>query len=366
MRLVPVSAISDDSVLGRSIIDEHGRVLLRRGVKLRRPLLGHLLRLGYTAIYIEDEYSQAQVEEIYKPQLVAETISLARQVVTDLIGVHTLSSRSLARNVQRLAQVVEGLLDDILASSYAVTSLLTISNYDQYTYKHSLNCMVLAVILGKAVGLQRGILRNLAMGAIFHDMGKFFVPKEILLKPEKLTEEEMERMRNHPREGYAYLKRASDLMPTARIVSLEHHERWDGTGYPAEKLQEEAHLHSRILAVCDVYEALTATRPYRPGWSAKEARAYILGAGGSHFDLELVKIFSGLICPYPVDVMVRLTDGREGIVREVNKALPEQPRVEIFVEDGRFVAPYVEDLTKKISACIDGIIHQFSPMRRGG
>ncbi len=359
MRLVPISAVHEGNVLGQSLSDESGRILLRKGVKLSESFIRQLKTLGYDTLYIEDEYTEAEVDEVLKPKVVAEIIHMAESITKHLTQSRP-NQRNLNDSINRLTSILESVLDDILGSPDAVTNLLTISNFDEFTYKHSLNCMVLAVMLGDKLNLDRESLLNLAIGSVFHDMGKFFVPKEILLKPAKLLPDEIELMQKHPREGYNYLKKASQLMPTARIMALEHHEKWDGSGYPSRKKGEDTYLHSRISAACDVFEALTANRPYRSGWSVSEARSFVIAGAGTHFDPDIVQPFSRLVNPYPLDSFVRLSDGREGVVRGVNQTLLDRPEVEIFVEGGRTVTSYMENLADSNDVLVAAVIHQFS------
>lgn len=359
MRLVPISVIPEGSVLGQALSDEQGNVLLQRGVKLKRTFLQQLSKRGFTSLYIEDAFTQAEVVEVFQPKVVAEVIAVA-QSVTERLGQPQVSQREVGEQINRLTHLLEGLVDTILANPDSVVHLLTLSSFDQFTYKHSLNCMALAVMLGDALGLDRSALLNLAAGSVFHDMGKFFLPKEILLKPSKLTSDEMDCVRKHPRDGYDYLKKASQLLPTARIMALEHHEKWDGSGYPAGKSGNETFLHSRLFAVCDVFEALTANRPYRAGWKASEARAFVISGGGSHFDLDIIREFARCVNPYPLDSFVRLSDGREGVVRKVKRGMLDYPDVEIFVENGRATQPYVEILSKSHSVVVEAVIDEFS------
>lgn len=359
MRLVPISVIAEGSVLGQALSDEQGNILLHRGVQLKRAFLQQLQKRGYTSLYIEDEFTEAEVVEVYQPKVVAEIIALAESVMKQLEQPQV-NQRVVGEKINRLTNILESLLGKILASPDAVVHLLTLSSFDQFTYKHSLNCMTIAIMLGDALGLDRGALLNLAIGSVFHDMGKFFLPKEVLLKPGKLTAAEMELVREHPRQGYEYLKKASQMLPTARIIALEHHEKWDGSGYPSGKTGEETFVNSRIFAICDVFEALTANRPYRAGWRTSEARSFVISGGGTHFDLDMVRAFAQCINPYPLDTFVRLSDGREGVVRQIKRGLLDYPDVEVFVENGQAVQPYVESLAKNHDVVIEKAIDEFS------
>ncbi len=237
---------------------------------------------------------------------------------------------------------------------------MNVSVYDDYTYKHSLNVMFLAISVGRTMGYSKEQLRDLAIGALFHDIGKLFIPKNILLKPASLTDPEVTVMQEHSCKGFEFLREYTDLSAIIRIVSLDHHEKWDGTGYPNGKKGEEIHPYGRIVAVCDVFEALTANRPYREEIPLSEAREYILGGGGTYFDYSVVKAFASTVNPYPVGCFVKLSDGREGLVKDTNWDYFTRPVVEVHYEDGKKIEPYIFNMIDIHNITVNSIIYDFS------
>ena len=146
-------------------------------------------------------------------------------------------------------------------------------------------------VLGRASGFDPEYCDKLAAGAMMHDIGKLMIPEEILDKPSKLTKDEYQIMKNHVLYGEALLKDCpGEIMRIAATLAKEHHERWDGSGYLGMKGEEIAYI-SRLIAVCDVFDALTTTRSYKKGWSVDEAYAEIVQGSGKHFDPEVIKLF---------------------------------------------------------------------------
>lgn len=161
---------------------------------------------------------------------------------------------------------------------------------DKETEGHSRRVADLTIEIAKEIGIQKEELIHIRRGALLHDIGKIVIPDSILLKPEKLTEEEWEIMKKHPVYAYQILSRIEYLRP-AIDVPYCHHEKWDGSGYPRGLKGEEIPLSARIFAVADVFDALTSNRPYRKAWSRESALEYIKKESGKHFDPKIVEIF---------------------------------------------------------------------------
>jgi putative nucleotidyltransferase with HDIG domain len=186
---------------------------------------------------------------------------------------------------------------DHLAELYLSTikSLaLAVDAKDQYTHQHILRVQRYAVAIAKRMGLADDELEGVNTGALLHDIGKIGVPDAVLLKPGRLTDEEFDLIKQHPSMGAQILGPVEFPWPVLPVVKY-HHEKWDGTGYPEGLKGEAIPLTARILAVADVYDALTSNRSYRSAWSHEKARAEIERCAGSHFDPQVVDAFLQII-----------------------------------------------------------------------
>ena len=177
--------------------------------------------------------------------------------------------------------------------------VLALEARDPYTAGHSYRVALSAVRMGQAMGLPGHLLRALAQGAMLHDVGKFEVPEAVLNKPGPLTPEERRLVEQHPVAGYRIASRLG-LPPEELGIVRHHHERWDGTGYPDGLEGEQIPLLARIVAVADVYDALTSERAYRPAWSHQQARTYILDQAGRQFDPHCVRVWAELTQAGPI------------------------------------------------------------------
>jgi putative two-component system response regulator len=165
---------------------------------------------------------------------------------------------------------------------------------DRETEGHSQRVTELTVKMAQACGLGEEEIMHLRRGALLHDMGKIGIPDSILHKPASLTDEEWVIMRKHPQLAYDMLRSVEYLRPALEIP-LNHHEKWDGTGYPRGLKGEEIPLSARLFAVVDVWDAVTSDRPYRKAWSQQEALTYIREQVGKHFDPQVVELFFQVI-----------------------------------------------------------------------
>jgi HD domain len=173
--------------------------------------------------------------------------------------------------------------------------LLQLKTFDQYTTTHSSNVAVLAMALTEYLGLGSREIRGFGVAGLLHDLGKVRIPKEILVKPGKLTDEERTVMQLHPVDGARIIIEQEARLDLAAFVAYEHHIMLNGGGYPALRYPRGCHYASKVVHVCDVYDALCTDRPYRPAWTSERAIGYLAERSGLEFDPELVGAFTRMI-----------------------------------------------------------------------
>ncbi len=363
MRKIPIEFVRAGDILAKSLYNDVGGMLLTEGFILDYNIIDKLKEYGYLSISIKNKYSEEDIEEIIKPEVMNRIHNvyknLSKMVEEYSKNNITTESKKVKSYVEELSNIVDKILHDILSSKNILENLASISIYDDYTLLHSLNMMMLSTFLAKGAGFNMDEIRKLAIGCVFHDIGKTFLPTEIVNKPGKLTEEEFNLVKQHPQKGHDFLAKYTELSITSRNIALNHHERIDGCGYPNGLKGDEIHKFSKIAAIGDVFDALVSDRPYRRGVPIHEAREYVLG-GSSHFDIAYIELFAKLINPYPRGTMVYLSDGKEGIVHEVLSELYTRPKIMIYCENGHKVAPYVLELIKFNNIVIEKVIHIFS------
>jgi putative nucleotidyltransferase with HDIG domain len=187
--------------------------------------------------------------------------------------------------------VVRSLSVAMCADSPMVLPLLKLKEFDQYTTTHSLNVAVLSMALAETLGFRSPDVRAIGVAGLLHDIGKVRIPIEILTKPGKLTDEERAIMNRHPVDGAQYLMESHDDLTLAATVAYEHHILLNGGGYPKLHYKRDCATASRLVHVCDVFDALGTTRPYREAWPIDDVFAYLEARVGTEFDPDLVSAF---------------------------------------------------------------------------
>lgn len=329
MRRIKITWAKPGDILGYPIFRKDGAILLNTGVRLTKEYIEQLKALGVTHIYIQDEISKDI--EILDP-ISIQTRMEALKVIEDN---YYRSCKGLPLDAKAIKKVVNDIVEEILSSEQVLLNLRDIRSYDNYLFSHSLGVTVLSIVMGKNIKRDEKFLRDLGIGCMLHDIGKLDIPKEILDKPEKLTEEEFETVKFHTQYGYRrILDQDGELPATSAHVAWEHHERIDGTGYPRGLKGEKIHIFSRIAGIADVYDAMTVDRVYRKAYPPNEAVEFIMGASGTLFDYEVVKAFLKSIAPYPVGDIVLLSTEEVAIVVDVNRDFPLRPIVRVLKDDG--------------------------------
>ena len=195
-----------------------------------------------------------------------------------------------------------------------VLPLLQLKEFDQYTTTHSLNVAVLAMALAETIGCRPADVRAFGVAGLLHDIGKVRIPLEVLTKPGKLTDEEFTLMRKHPVDGARIIMQSHDDLDLAAVVAYEHHLMLDGGGYPLLRYPRPAVLASRLVHVCDVFDALSTNRPYRDAWPQAKTLAYLEERAGTEFDPDLVRAFRSMLGEGSAQMRV-LHDDRMAVAR---------------------------------------------------
>lgn len=227
----------------------------------------------------------------------------------------------------------------------ALLCLTKIREKDDYLLEHSLNVAILLANFANYLGMSEDEVQDLSYAGFLHDLGKIKIPDEILHKPGRLTDSEMEVMKGHVKHGVDYLKSTEIAPPLIQAIS-EHHERLDGLGYPAGTKGDDISQTGRMLAIADMYDALTADRVYKSGMSSQRAFSILMSDAPTRLDQSLVQQFIKCLGVYPVGSLVLLSNDRLAMVLE-QKDSPLTPRVKVFysVRNNHYLTPKDIDLS---------------------
>lgn len=221
-------------------------------------------------------------------------------------------------NIEALEAAGSALVNEVSADAGTIAALTHLRRCDDYTVEHSVDVAILMVAIANVLGMREPELTEVAVAGLAHDVGKQRVPIAILNKAGRPTHEEFAELRKHPQYGYEILTECAQLDDAVALVALQHHERLDGTGYPAGLRHEAIHPYSRIAAVADSFDAMTADRIYRKGCSARQAVLELYGMADKTLDVQAVQALIKLVGVYPVGTRVTLDTGERGTVIAAN------------------------------------------------
>lgn len=342
--------------LAKPLLDEKGLILLGAGVELSAFMINRLAKMGITSVYIEDGLTDdIVVEDVISQETRQEALAAVYSSLEQLTLVEKFPRQFQPPMVGRkIRDLFDQILREMKSKQSILLNLSNIYSTDNFLYHHSVNVAIMAVAIGMELGLNEKQLLDLGVGTLLHDVGKLKIPQEIVNKPGRLTDSEYAIMKQHAELGYEILRKQDDISAVSAHVALQHHERFDGTGYPRGLAGEEIHLFGRISAVADVYEALTANRVYRKGHLPHEALELLLGSCGLNFDTTIVKTFLKTIAIYPVGMTVKLNTGEVGVVSAVERAHPQRPTIRILQNAGGepLAAPYDINLMNQLTTMI--------------
>jgi len=267
---------------------------------------------------------------------IGDELPIARKLYSDALD-HVRSFVDDVRkgtdiDYRKATPLVENFIESVFRNETAAITLFKLRGFDEYTYTHSINVSLLAILLGKHLGMDKPTLLKLGLAGMYHDVGKARIPEAILNKPGKLTEAEFLIMKSHPLEGYKLMAKQPDLDPEILRAVVEHHERADGTGYPRALTGEAIGRFSRIIAVVDVYDALTSKRVYKDAMTPAKALGMMYQWRDKDFTPQAIESFIRCIGVFPVGSFVKLTGGEFGIVASVNPLRPTKPEVKVVMD----------------------------------
>lgn len=344
MRFVPLHCLREGMILGDDLYNNLGELMLASGTVLSEEYLKSIERLQYNGVYIDDDISRdIPVLNLINDNLKAQSVRSIKDIF-----IHCEKARpdkaKVRLKMHNAKMQIETIVDQIFENRHLMVNIVDMKVFDDYTYYHSVNVAVLSIVLGVALGLEKDELCMLGFAAVLHDIGKVFIRKEVLNKPDRLTEAEFEEIKQHSLLGYEHIQKGYGISGASYMGILDHHEKFSGGGYPNNLKGDKISLFGRIIAVADVYDSLTSDRPYRKALLPSEAMEYIMASNVTSFDPAVVEVFVKKIAPYPIGTCVRLSNDMVGIVIENYEELCLRPRLRIFKEQDKEVIPYELEL----------------------
>jgi HD-GYP domain-containing protein (c-di-GMP phosphodiesterase class II) len=318
MRHLNIDSINGGETLGKSIYSQDGRTLLQSGVLLTPIMINTLRRIGVTMIYIKDkQFQDVKIEDIVSD----ETRRLAIVNVSDI---QQSVQEGKDFDLKSVGQTITNIIDEILRNKDMLLTLSDIRTKDNHSFIHSLNVCIMSTIIGINMGFNQVQLKELALGALLHDVGKVVNENSPLKKA--LSEESD----HHTWVGFNLLRKKHELSLATAHIALQHHEHVDGSGIPRNLVQNQIHVYGKIVAIANYYDNLISEFLPGPTYLPFEANEYVMGLAGKYFDLDIVLKFLRSIALYPSGTSVKLSNGQTGVVVGQHKGLPARPIIRVI------------------------------------
>ncbi|HHY08596.1 MAG TPA: HD domain-containing protein [Corynebacteriales bacterium] len=325
MRIVAVDDLKPGMILGKTILGNQGQILLRQGVTLTEGYIEHLKKYAIVAVYISTGRGVV-VEDVISDETRIKALQGTREVLTQV-------KRGAPLEVEKVNQVLVEVIDELLLQDDIIINLVDLRSFSEDLFSHSVNVSILAAIIGIELRYDRSQLKDLALAALLHDIGLLFAADQDIT--------------DHPRLGSDYLQDSGRVSPSIGETVLQHHERWDGNGYPRKLKENQIHERARVISVANVFDRLSANNRY----PMEEVIEYLMAKSGSEFEPRIVRKFLDCVSFYPVGTVVELNTGERGVVVQSNKGFPTRPVVRIEKNMyGEEVSPgYNIDLVEKMT-----------------
>lgn len=306
--------------LASDIFDDNHTLILKAGVVLNQTIVYRLENFGVYCLPIEDPMS----EGIDTTKVIAEETAMAAcEAITPN------ADREI--DIDRAFEAATNLVNEICTNSaFSINGYHNLKIYDENTSLHSLNVAINSVIFGINLGLNLTKINNLGVGGLLHDVGKLMVPIEIINKTSKLTEEEIQEIRKHPQNGWEILNKDVLIPASIKAITQQHHENWDGSGYPRHLKQYEVYELAAIVHICDVFDAMISKRSYKESCTYKETIEYMMSQSGKMFSPYYLKYFLKYVPIFHPGVDVILSNNEKAIIVKNNIGDMTKPTVRLY------------------------------------
>ncbi|MCS7464654.1 HD domain-containing protein [Paenibacillus doosanensis] len=343
MRHIHIDNVEPGQFLGRTIFSGKGAILLSENVQLTVYMITTLKRIGVTMIYIKDpQFEDVEIADVVPEETKRAVMQRMGETFETIRSGKELNTRSINGSI-------DNLLEEIMKNKEVLVQLSDIRTEDNEMYVHAMNVCMMSVMVGIHMGLPMNQLRELAIGALLHDIGKI----------DALVDDESDDLRKHHTwRGFELLKNKRELSLLIAHVALQHHERIDGEGLPRRIPGEQIHLYAKITAVADRYDNLLFNLSTGRRMQPHEACEHIMALAGSQLDRDIVIHFLRTVSVYPTGASVRLSTRETAVVVGQHRGLPGRPVVRVIQSDWseRDLDVKEIDLAQHTTVFIDNVI----------
>lgn len=341
-----------DTILGAILMTGDKRQELALGYKTAEPIYsrdGHLLLSEGTVISYEilsklkkhninyyqtlmELQEETKGEDLIDEATMTSSVNVVKSVFEEVMAKDDKGVKPTIPDdyIQLVTKVIEEIMDILYGSEdllYTVTELI---KSDDYTYRHSVNVTILSILTAKKLGYTELEIKEIALGALLHDIGKALVKDGLIQKEARLSPDEEAEIKRHPELGYKLVKDMDSLPESVKQIILLHHEKLDGSGYPRGITGLSIPKYVRLVTVCDMYDAMTTNRQYRKKMPIYTALEILMKDAVYKIDADIYRKMSSTICIYPHGQGVLLSDGRIGVISYYRHQNPTRPIVKVI------------------------------------
>lgn len=323
--LILIEDLKAGMILAEAVISDTGKILLESGLYLTENNIKKLIKW---------RTSYVSVKQPCKIDPLRENFLATYEKTLILVAEAFEETRAFGEvPIKKCEELIDNYIDLMTHVTGVISMLHCTKSHNEYTFGHSLNVAIIAGVLGKWLGFKGEELRDIILSGLLHDIGKMYTPINILDKPSKLTDEEMETIKTHPQHGYQLLSDCGEITLDAKFGILQHHERLDGSGYPQGLKGEDIHSYANIVAIADVYDAMSSKRVYRSQVPPFVVIEIIFEQMYDKLNPEMCLIFLTNIRKSMMGSLVLLSDGRQGKIIVLHDLLQIRPVIQLVNGD---------------------------------
>lgn len=332
MREIAIEELTLGTCLSKDIYNDLGNIILSQGTEIAEKHLDYFRKHGIFFVYIEeiDEIVSSDSQKIAMGNKLKELNDAYAEVLSQFKTLYfEIQNKHYDFDVSVVKEGLTSLTDILLLDNDVLGSLRLIALSENYHFTHAVNVAMFSAMICKWLTLDKEMIYMASLSGLLHDIGKTQVSQELLFKSENLELKEFEQLKMHSRFGYESLKNNPTIPREVLAAILFHHERSDGSGYPSGLKEEQTPYLARIVAVADVFDAITSDKIYKKSVSSFKAFTIIKDESFRGLDPKISEIFLSNIAAFFVNNRVRLSDGREGEVVYINKYALNRPLVKV-------------------------------------
>lgn len=346
MRLMYVEELKPEMVLAKPIYNVDGRCLVNFDFVLTDKIIERIKTLDYDRVWIKDEFDN--VSDYLSDELKLKAVRSVKSIFTGYAS--NKAANCDPKKLDALKDVIENVVEEIIGNRQCVIQLSNLRNFSNSMYEHAVDVARVSVLIGANMDLNKPQLFALCEAAMLHDIGKTKLSPHLLTKTTEFTKAELEELTKHPSLGYKIMKDTDKFKAPAYIAVLQHHERYDGTGFPEGIKGDKISILARIIKIADAYSNLRSGTANTKAYPQSEVIEYFYADGSRQFDPNILQVFLSKVPIYEIGQVIKLSTGKKAFVAQNNEGALARPIVRI-IEDNNTAGEEI-DLSKNFNITI--------------